>query len=32
MLYMKHPYIMTSNKLLTPRNIIEILSKDLKIE
>jgi len=32
MLYMKHPYIMTSNKLLTPRNILEILSKDLKIE
>lgn len=32
MLYMKHPYIMTSNKLLTPRNIIEILSTDLKIE
>jgi len=32
MLYMKHPYIMTSNKLLTPRNILEFLSKDLKIE
>lgn len=32
MLYMKHPYIMTSNKLLTPRNILEILSKDLRIE
>lgn len=32
MLYMKHPYIMTSNKLLTPRNILEILRKDLKIE
>ena len=32
MLYMKHPYIMTSNKLLTPRNILEILSKDLKIK
>ena len=32
MLYMKHPYIMTSNKLLTPRNILEFLSKDLKIK
>ena len=27
MLYMKHPYIMTANKLLTPKSILEILSK-----
>jgi hypothetical protein len=27
MLYMKHPYIMTENKLLSPKSILEILSK-----
>lgn len=26
MLYMKHPYIMTSNQLLTPKNILQILN------
>jgi len=26
MLAMKHPYIMTSNQLFTPRSILEILS------
>ncbi len=26
MLYMRHPYIMTSNQLLTPRSILQILS------
>ncbi|HXV67112.1 MAG TPA: hypothetical protein VD731_07810 [Nitrosopumilaceae archaeon] len=31
MLFMKHPYLITSNKLVTPRNILEILRKDLKI-
>jgi hypothetical protein len=24
---MKHPYIMTANKLLTPKSILDILSK-----
>jgi hypothetical protein len=27
MIYMKHPYIMTENKILTPKTILEILSK-----
>jgi len=27
MLYMKHPYIMTTNKLLSPKSILEFLSK-----
>ena len=26
MLYMRHPYIMTSKQLLTPRSILQILS------
>ena len=27
MLYMKHPYVMTTNQLLTPRSILQILSR-----
>lgn len=30
MLYMRHPYIMTSNQLLTPRSILQIFSKGLE--